>query len=131
MNNRIPTEIGRVEKIKIYEVTENELSLLENGFGGSTYLNLAISLLSIGISTIIGFLLAGNNSSISIQVLVYTVTSSSLLTGLIFLYLSTHTKNKTKNTLSLIRARIEADKKKNINSNEIVVGKEVMELITR
>jgi len=41
---------GKLGSISLYEVTEDELNILERGSPSSTYLNFSIGLLSIGIS---------------------------------------------------------------------------------
>ena len=49
---------GKVDSLTLYEITDNELIVLERGSPSSTYLNFSIFFISVGISFLISLLTA-------------------------------------------------------------------------
>jgi hypothetical protein len=75
---------GRVDSMSLYEITENELNILENGPPSSIYLNFAIFLLSIAISFLVSLLTTTITSERTFLVFV-VITVASFISGFILL----------------------------------------------
>lgn len=54
--DEITIDRARINSITLYDVTEDELSIIERGSPSSNYLNFSIALLSIGISGLVSIL---------------------------------------------------------------------------
>ena len=90
-------------EIKIYGVSKHELTILAAGSSSSLYLNLAIALLSIGISIACSISFIANNSSAAfLSFLIFCIVS--IIAGLIFLIIWCFSK-KTGSILREILSR--------------------------
>lgn len=109
MEHTIPAVIGKLEPRKIYEVTEEELLILENGSDGSIYLNFAIALLTSSLSAFIAFLTVENLSSKAFA-LIFSVMIFGFILGVLLLIVSSRYKGHNNKILIKIRKRIEEEK---------------------
>ncbi len=95
---------GPIDSITVYEVTEQELDDLERGGDGGTYLNFALSLISIALS----FLIALTTTTIASDRKYTTfviVSVGSTLGALVFLVLWWRNRKSVKEVIAEIRDR--------------------------
>lgn len=98
---------ARYQSLTLYEVDEAELSTLERGSGESLYLNLAVSLLSVGI-TLAATLLSASFSSQKAWLVFVVVAVVSLTAGGILLVLWLRSRQSVKQCSESIRRRLES-----------------------
>lgn len=111
--DNIPAIIGKRPTLKIHQVTEEELEILEKGTSGSLQLNFAIALLSFAVSTTIAIYTADNPKTVSS--FIYGIMYSGYSMGLLCVVLWYINKSNQENVLGKIRARIEKDKRQERN----------------
>jgi hypothetical protein len=99
---------GRVDSLSLYEVTESELDLLENGSPASNYLNFAIALLSVGISFMTTIFSATFESDRVFYVFVIVATVSTII-GLILMRLWWSSAESVGAVVKHIRSRLKDD----------------------
>ncbi len=78
--------VGRIKVLKIYQISDDELTGLEQGAGHSLFLNLGISVLSMAASFLISLLTATNISDRLFYIFVI-VTVVGFLAGLVLMIL--------------------------------------------
>lgn len=103
--NEIRIVRGKFDSLSIYEVTDNELELLEKGSPSSTYLNFAIFLLSVGFSFLIS-LLTVDIGSIKIYTTYTIFTLFGIIAGIILLVLWYREYSATSEVIKKIKERI-------------------------
>lgn len=74
---------GRVDSVSLFEITEHELQVLEEGLPGSTYLTLAVFFLSVASSFLIALLTAPPESTRTFIVFVAIVTVGCAVGGVL------------------------------------------------
>lgn len=98
---------GRVDSLSLYEITDNELYILEKGSPNSVYLNFSIALLSAGVAFITALLSIDIQSGSLIVFIVFVVLSCVSLVGGVFLLLLWYKlKNGTKDVVKKIKDRV-------------------------
>lgn len=95
---------GRVDSLTLYEITDNELEILERGSPGSTELNFAVALLSI-FSSSLTTLLTTTTSTVVFQFFLM-VTIVTFVLGSFFLIKWKRTHNDVKDVVARIKARV-------------------------
>jgi len=93
-----------IGQVTVYEVSEDELRLIEGGGPTSTYLNLAIAFLSIGASLIASLLLS-EPKSIYGFIVVTAIIVGTLIAGISLLLLWRRSSKDATNAIERIRAR--------------------------
>lgn len=96
---------GRVDSLSLYEITDNELDILEKGSPSSLYLNFAIFLLSVGIS-ILSTLFTVEIHSIRVFVVFVILSVVGILGGLFFMLLWYRLKGEVSDVVKKIKKRI-------------------------
>lgn len=94
-----------VEYVNIYEVTENELGLLENGGQSTLMMDIAISLLSIAITCVISLV----TSTFTNETTKYSFLFASIVcsvVGFILLILSLKSRKSVSKIIKDIKARL-------------------------
>ena len=96
---------GRVDSLSLYEITENELDMLEKGSPNSLYLNFAISLLTVGIS-FLSTLITVDIPSTRIFIVHVCLSAVGISIGLILLIIWYKMKNEVSDVVKKIKKRI-------------------------
>jgi len=96
---------GKFDSLSLYEVTDNELEILEKGSPSSIYLNFAILLLSAGISFLIN-LLSVNIQSIKTFTVFVVFTVIGILGGIILLVIWYRQRQSMSDIIRKIKQRI-------------------------
>jgi len=96
---------GKFDSLSLYEVTDNELEILERGSPSSIYLNFAILLLSAGISFLIN-LLSVNIQSIKTFTVFVVFTVIGILGGIILLVIWYRQRQSMSDIIRKIKQRI-------------------------
>jgi hypothetical protein len=99
---------AKLDSITVYDVTEEELEIIERGSPSSNYLNFSVALLSIFISFLIS-LLSTKIESDKTYTFFMVVTVVSLIIGIFLLYLWWRTYDSTKAVFKKIRSRKSVD----------------------
>jgi hypothetical protein len=86
LEHQIKIVRGRVDSVSVYEITESELSLLEDGPPSSIYLNFSIFLLSVAISFLISLVTTKIESDRVFTVFVI-ITAIGFIAGILFLFI--------------------------------------------
>src|SRR6185503_8405051 len=95
---------GAVDSLSLYEVTDHELELLEQGSPSSTFLNFAIFFFSIGISFLVT-LVTVVVASLLLFIVFTIVAVVGMAASLILFVLWRQTRSRTKEMCKKIRAR--------------------------
>ncbi len=96
---------GKVDSLSIYEITDQELDILEKGSPDSIYLNFSIFLLSIGLSFLLS-LLTLNIQSVKLFTLFSIFSVIGLIGGILLLILWNKTKISVSGIVTKIKSRI-------------------------
>lgn len=96
---------GPVDSLSLYEITDYELEILEEGSPSSTFLNFAIFFFSIGASFLLT-LLTVTIESIFLFAVFVIVTTVGLSASLVLFVLWRRTRSRTKDLCKRIRARV-------------------------
>ena len=96
---------GKLGSISLYEVTENELNLLERGSPASTYLNFSIGLSSVGISFLIS-IFSTKIENIKIYVVFWVVTLITIIAGVVLFVVWRQANKATENVIQRIKNRM-------------------------
>lgn len=114
-NNNSDIEInrGRLGSITVYDVTEDELEILENGSPNSIYLNFAIGLTSIGVSFFIT-IFATEIKNIKTYVVFWVIAVITTLAGVVLFVVWRRSNKGMKNVIKRIRDRFKPSKSKEI-----------------
>ena len=105
-----------IGELTVYLISEDELSMLERGSPSSTYLNLAIFFLSIGL-TFLGSYTLSDPVSIKAFVVIVAAICGSLIAGSILLVLWMRSAKDASSVARRIRAR-------GISSSETTISSE-------
>ncbi len=104
--DQIPkVRLGTVDEVRLYQITESELDILEHGSPSSTFFNFAIFFLSTAFSFIASIMAApiGNERVFTVFTVIIVV---GLALGVILLILWWKSPNQCKKTITKIRGRI-------------------------
>lgn len=114
--NEVKIIRGKIGSVSLYEITDNELSLLEKGSPSSIYLNFAIFLFSIGISFLITLLTTSiEEIKIFTSFLVFTIIG--VLGGTFLFFIWFRMKGEVSEVISKIQGRINIQEEK-VGANE-------------
>jgi hypothetical protein len=92
-------------QLRIYLVSDEELTIIESVSPTGTLLNLAIALLALGIGSILTLLLSGPSQSIYRFTVAVVVISVSVIVGSVLLILWGRSRKRTPDIVERIRAR--------------------------
>src|SRR3989344_4456307 len=96
---------AKLGSISLYDVTEDELSLLERGSPASTYLNFAIGLLSIGISFFIS-IFSTKIEDIKVYVVFWVIALVTTIGGIILFVVWRQANKSAENVIQRIKNRM-------------------------
>lgn len=96
---------GTVDSLSLYEITDYELDLLEQGSPSSTHFNFAIFFISIGLS-FLTTLLTVEIESIRLFSVFTVLAVIGIAAGLVLFELWRRTRSKTRDLCDRIRARV-------------------------
>ncbi len=96
---------GPVDSLSLYEITDYELELLEQGSPSSTYFNFAIFFISIGLS-FLTTLLTVEIQSVYLFSVFTVLTVIGIFAALVLFQLWRRTKSRTRDLCKKIRARV-------------------------
>lgn len=96
---------GQVDSLSIFEITDYELELLEQGSPNSIFLNFAVFFISIATSFFIT-LLTVDISSVKLFSVFVILTVIGFFAGLLLLVLWYRTRSKIRNLIKRIKARV-------------------------
>jgi len=96
---------AKLGSISLYDVTEDELSLLERGSPASTYLNFAIGLLSIGISFFIN-IFSTKIEDIKVYVVFWVIALVTTIGGIILFVVWRQANKSAENVIQRIKNRM-------------------------
>lgn len=108
-NDQITVNRAKYNSITLYEISEEELEIIERGSPSSHYLNFAIALLATCISFFIA-LTTTKIEDIKIYIIYVVITILSLIVGLILLALWIMTYKSSKGVFNKIRSRKNIEK---------------------
>lgn len=100
--------IERVLSVSVYEITENELSVLEHGPQNSIFLNFAIFLLSLSISFVVALLTTTIDSDRTFAVFV-VITVVGFVVGAILLAVWYRNYRSVSDIIATIKSRISSE----------------------
>ena len=100
-----PTRVIAYGEMTLYQVSDEELRLIEIGGLSSTYLNLPIAFLSSAVSLLFSFLLAGSPTSIYRFTFLMVLLVGTGLAGIILLIIWRRSNKSAQSTIDQIRAR--------------------------
>lgn len=107
--NKIDIRRGRVDSLSIYEVKDQELTILQQGSLGSTFLNLAIFLLSVGASFLATLLTSTIQSDRKFYFFAIVVVVATIVGG-VLLILWFQRKDSVSSIVNEIKSRIPSEK---------------------
>lgn len=108
-NGEIQIDRARLDSITVYEVTEDELEIIERGTPTSNYLNFSIALLSIFVAFFITLLTVEIENDRTFLFFLAT-TIITLIVGVILLIMWIRSNRSSVSIFSKIRARKSSDK---------------------
>ena len=85
-SNDLQIRRGRVDSLVLYEITDDELTLLEKGSPSSTFLSCSIFLLTMGISFLTSLLASTNLNDRTFLFFLVLAVLGLLLGGVLFVY---------------------------------------------
>lgn len=98
---------GRVDSLSVYEVTEGELDALERGSPHSIYLNIGVSLFTLGLSFLTSLLTIDIQAHSTILLTIFVVlTIAGMMGGAVLLILWKSARAETAGLLRRIKDRI-------------------------
>ena len=126
-NESYPVKRGRFDSLTIYDVTSQELKIIETGSTNSIYLNFAIFLLSVSSSffvsvfTVEWFPEETNQKQHLISFIIFLIIAVlTLLIGVICGFLWYRSHDSFKGTIKTIKQRLKEEIKENPNDDESV-----------
>lgn len=126
-NESYPVKRGKFDSLTLYEVTEQELIIIENGSTNSLFLNFAIFLLSTSISFFVSIFTMDwfpkkQESHLVLFVVFLIIAILTLLIGFICTVLWLKSHDSFKNTIEIIKKRLvkEEDIKEDPNDDESI-----------
>jgi len=124
-NESYPVKRGKFDSLTIYDVTEQELKIIENGSTNSLFLNFAIFLLSVSVSFFVAIFTVEwfpkEQEPHLVSFIVFLVIAIlSLLVGIIcgFVWIRSH--DSFKDTIKTIRQRLVEEKIEDPDDEESV-----------
>lgn len=96
---------GKLGSISLYEVTEDELNILERGSPSSTYLNFSIGLLSIGISFFIS-IFSTKIDDLKVYVVFWVIALVTTIAGIVLFVVWRRANKATENVIQRIKNRL-------------------------
>lgn len=108
-SDEISVTRGRLGSISVYDVTSDELDILEHGSPNSTYLNFAIALIPTGISFFIS-IFSTKIEDIKIYNVFWIVALVCTLGGLVLLGVWWKTNKASQSVIQRIKDRIQVQK---------------------
>ncbi len=112
--SKVRIRTARVDSLDLYEITEDELEILEHGSPGSLYLLFATSLIPIAISFLITILTTKIESIYLFNIFVI-ITSIGFIAGVILLVLWIKENRSSTSVSKKIRSRMEKNEKQQEN----------------
>ena len=98
---------GRIDSLALYEITEGELDALERGSPYSIYLNVGVSLLTLGLSFLASLLTIETQAHSVILLTVFVVLAiAGIIGGAVLLILWRGARAETTGVVKKIRQRI-------------------------
>lgn len=99
---------AKFDSLVLYEITENELDIIERGSPSSAYLNFAIFLITLGISFLVSLLTVDIQSLFKFTVFV-VISVIGFAIGSFLLYLWYRNRSSFSEVIDKIRSRLQAD----------------------
>ena len=96
---------GKLGSISLYEVTEDELNLLERGSPASTYLNFSIGLLSVGVSFFLS-IFSTKIEDLKIYVVFWVIALVTTIAGIVLFVVWRQANKATENVIQRIKNRM-------------------------
>lgn len=96
---------GKLGSISLYEVTEDELNILERGSPSSTYLNFSIGLLSIGISFFIS-IFSTKIDDLKVYAVFWIIALVTTIAGIVLFVVWRQANKATENVIQRIKNRL-------------------------
>lgn len=109
---------GKIDSLKVYDVTEDELAALEQGSPGSLYLNFSIFLLSVGVSFLVA-LLTTPPTSVYLFAIFVVFTAMGFVIGLLLLCLWLRERKSATSVSKKIRDRMQTETKNEVLKAEV------------
>lgn len=100
----IQIDRARLDSITVYEVTEDELSIIESGAPSSNYLNLSIALLSVFVSFLLTLLTVKIEDDRTFNFFLF-IAIATLIVGVVLLIVWLRSNKSSRNIFNKIRAR--------------------------
>ena len=126
-NESYPVKRGRFDSLTIYDVTAQELTVIENGSTNSLYLNFAIFLLSVSASffvsvfTVEWFPESDQEKTHLVKFIIFLIIAIlTLLVGIICGVLWLRSHDSFKETIKIIKKRLKEEKVENPNDDESI-----------
>lgn len=125
-NESYPVRRGKFDSLTIYDVTAQELQIIENGSSNSLYLNFAIFLLSVSISffasifTVDWFPEQDKDGHLITFIIFLIIAILTLLVGIICLVVWIKSHDSFKDTIKVIKLRLKEETIENPNDDESV-----------
>ena len=105
-DEKVRVKRGRVDSVSIYELSEGELSNIENGSRNSIFLNFAIFLISIAFSFLIAILTANFKDKQTVLIIFIVLTIVGFIGGAFLLILWIKMKDDFEETIKKIKRRM-------------------------
>lgn len=112
-------EFGRIQKLRIYQITEDQLELIERGTPESAYLSFSLPLLSAAAAFLITLLTTRIDSDRTFSVFVIA-TIIGFLAGCVLLVLWFRTRRSAKSVTAAIRKQLPPEGEQ--ESGDIVIA---------
>jgi len=106
--NDIKINRGKLGSISLYEITKDELNILERGSPSSTYLNFSIGLLSIGISFFIS-IFSTKIDDMKVYVIFWTTALVTTIAGIVLFVVWKQANKATENVIQRIKNRLNSE----------------------
>ena len=104
-DNFVRIRLGKVDSLSLYEITEHELETLASGTPSSLLLNLAIALLSVGVSFLIALVTPPEMVGAAFTVFV-AITTASFIAGIVLMCLWYQSRQPISALVNKIKSRI-------------------------
>jgi|SRR5690554_221765 len=126
-NESYPVKRGRFDSLTIYDVTSQELKIIENGSTNSLYLNFAIFLLSVSASFFVSIFTvewfpesADKNDHLVSFIVFLIIAILTFLVGLICGIVWYRSHDSFKETIKIIKQRLKEEKVINPDDDESI-----------
>jgi hypothetical protein len=124
-NESYPVKRGKFDSLTIFDVTEQELNIIENGSTNSLFLNFAIFLISTSTSFFISIFTVdwfpkGLEPHLISYIVFLVIAILTLLVGMICIILWIRSHDSFKDTIRIIRRRLVEEKMEDPEDDESV-----------